>query len=88
MSKASSLLEALLWLIWCDDMKEITKEMALFRKEVEIESYIRKCPTCYFFDSKDYVCDMCDQGGFSVINNHGKRPSKVNNCSVYTKKDK
>jgi hypothetical protein len=63
--------------------KEITKKEALSRIEIEINKYIRLCHTCYFFDKKQKVCDMCDYGGLSVTNNHGLKPSQVQRCDVY-----
>jgi len=50
---------------------------------VEIEKYIRLCPTCHHFDKKDKVCDMCDYGGLAVRNNHGLSPREVQVCDVY-----
>jgi len=66
---------------------EISEKDMLRRIEVEIEKYVRLCPTCYFF-GEDGTCDMCDAGGWAVIDNNGKRPTEVQDCNVYTLKER
>ena len=62
---------------------EISEKQAQIRREVEIEKYIRLCPTCYHFDGK--LCDSCGYGGIIATNNKGLTPREVQYCNIYTK---
>ena len=64
---------------------EITNDDAERWKRAYSKTYIDICPTCYYFDSKDKICDMCDAGGIAPIQNHGKKPTEVELCSIYAK---
>ena len=48
-----------------------------------MSKYIKICPSCYFYDKKAKVCDMCSQGHPHAINNHGSKPKEVKRCDVY-----
>ena len=50
---------------------------------VHIDKYVRLCPTCYYFDKKSKTCDMCEAGSPYAIDNNGKTPSEVQDCTVY-----
>lgn len=63
---------------------EITSEQAQARIEVEINKYIRLCPTCVHFDGK--TCDSCGFAYPLATDNNGLKPQEVEDCNIYTKK--
>ncbi len=63
-------------------MREITEDQMSQHRDVEINKYIRLCPTCYFF-SEDGTCDMCDACGTHGTNNHGLKPSEIQRCETF-----
>lgn len=69
------------------DEYEITDKEAQVRREVEINKYIRLCPTCIHF-SEDGTCDSCGYGYPMATDNNGNTPREVQECNIYLLKEK
>ena len=45
------------------------------------------CKICYFYSHKNNKCDMCDEGGWFAVNNHGKKIKEIIRCQVFKKEN-
>jgi len=51
-----------------------------------VDEVIKRCKSCKWFDHDRGVCDHC-AFGYPYVDQNGKTPSQVGNCTIYTPKE-
>jgi len=52
----------------------------------KVDDAIKRCKSCKWFDHKRGICDHC-AFGYPYVDQNGKTPSQVGNCTIYTPKE-